>query len=138
FSIDYTFQDGRDTLHNALRIRDPKHLYFDTVLFEAYGRFDPQRDAGMNAAAEKVVNKHFTYNFGFARIDRRLTLNGDRFQPGKRLYVTSVIKVSPVFSINPVLIHAVGELPTPTTHRTRFDLIFTYNLLEDLRRHHIL
>ena len=138
WSADYTFQDGRDTLHEAVRVKDPKRLYFDTLLFETYQRLDPQRDAGMDAFAEKVVDKRFTINGGFASIDRRVTLNGDKFQPGHRFYVGSTIKLNHAFSFNPVLVHAVGPLPTGSTPRTRLDLILTYNLLEDLRHHHVL
>jgi hypothetical protein len=138
FTAEYSFQDGRDTLREAVKVKAPRRLYFDTLLIESYQRLDPQRDGGFNGFAEKVVNKRFTVNGGFARIDRRLTLNADRFPPGKRIYIGSVIKLSPVFSLNPVLIHAVGDLPTALTPRTRLDIIFTYNLLEDLKRHHVL
>lgn len=137
-TAEYNFFDRRDILREAIKIKDPKRLFFDTLLFESYQRLDPQRDAGMHAFAEKVLNKHVTVNCGFASIDRRVIINGDRFPPGKRFYVGALLKLSPVFSLNPVLIHGFGHLPGPTSIRTRFDLILTYNLLEDLRRHHVL
>ena len=138
FSVDYTFESGKDRLHEAIRFKAPKQLFFNTLLFESYQRLDPQRDAGFNAFAERVANKWLTVNGGFARTDRRITLNGDRFQPGHRVYIGSVIKLNHAFSFNPVLFHAIGALPTASTHRTRLDLILTYNLLEDLHHHHIL
>jgi hypothetical protein len=138
FSVDYTFESGKDRLHEAVRLKAPKQLFFNTLLFESYQRLDPQRDAGFNAFAEKVANKWLTANGGFARTDRRITLNGDRFQPGHRVYIGMVIKLNHAFSFNPVLLHALGALPTASTHRTRLDLILSYNLLEDLRHHHIL
>jgi len=138
FSVDYTFDSGRDRLHEAVRIKAPKRLYLNTLVVESYQRLDPQRDAGFDIYGERVVNKRLTMNGGFAKVDRRLTLNGDRFQPGNRLYMGSVIKLGHSFSLNPVVIHAVGDLPPGSTQRTRFDLILSYNLLEDLRRHHIL
>jgi len=138
FSVDYTFESGKDRLHEAVRVSAPKQLFFNTVLFESYQRIDPQPDAGFNAFAEKVANNWLTINGGFARTDRRIILNGDKFQQGHRLYVGSVIRINHAFSFNPFLIHAVGALPTASTHRTRLDLILTYNLLEDLHHHHIL
>jgi hypothetical protein len=138
FSFDYTFESGKDRLHEAVRLKAPKQLFFNTVLFESYQRLDPQRDAGVNMFAEKVANKWLTLNGGFARTDRRITLNGDRYQPGHRVYFGSIIKLNHAFSFNPFIIHAVGALPTASTHRTRVDLILTYNLLEDLHHHHIL
>ena len=138
FSVDYTFESGKDRLHEAVKIKAPKQVFFNTLLLESYQRLDPQRDAGFNAFAEKVANKWLTVNGGFSRTDRRITLNGDKFQPGHRVYIGSVIRLNHAFSFNPFLIHAVGALPTASTHRTRLDLILTYNLLEDLHHHHIL
>jgi len=138
FSVDYTFDSGKDRLHEAVRIKAPKRLYLNTLIIESYQRLDPQRDAGFDVFGEKVVNKLLTVNGGFARIDRRMTLNGDKYQPGKRLYLGSVIKLGHSFTLNPVVIHAVGDLPALSIQRTRFDLILTYNLLEDLKRHHVL
>ena len=138
FSVDYTFDTGKDFLHEAFRFKAPKRLFFDTLLFESYQRLDPQRNAGFNLFGEKVVNKRLIVNGGFARIDRLMTLNGDRFPPGRRVYIGSVIKLNHAFSFNPVLIHAIGALPAASSHRTRLDLVFTYDLLEDLRHHHVL
>ena len=138
FSVDYTFESGKDRLHEAVRFKAPERLFFSTLLFETYQRLDPQRDAGFNVFGEKVANKWLTINGGFANADWHITLNGDRFQPGHRVYIGSVIKLNHAFSFNPFLIHAVGALPTASTHRTRLDLILSYNLLEDLHHHHIL
>lgn len=137
-SVDYTFDSGKDRLHEAVRIKAPKRIYLDTLVFEVYQRLDPQRDAGFDIFGERLVNKRLTVNGGFSKIDRRMTLNGDKFQPGNRLYLGSVIKLGHSFTLNPVIVHAVGDLPPGSIQRTRFDLILTYNLLEDLKRHHVL
>lgn len=137
-SADYTFESGRDTLHEAIRVKNPKRLWFDTLLWENYQRLSPQRDIGLHLFAEKVVNKRFSFNGGFARIDRRLTLNGDRFPPGKRLYISGAYKLTPTLTLSSILIQGVGRLPTALSPRTRFEILLTWNVLEELKRHHIL
>jgi hypothetical protein len=133
FSADYTFESGRDTLHEAVKIKFPKSLVLDSVLFENYQRIDPDPGYGFNIVGEKVIRKKLTLNGGFAHIDRTF-LNGDRFPRGNRLHFSAAYKFNPEFSISSVIIQGVGPLATPQTHRRRFDLIFSYNILETLRR----
>jgi hypothetical protein len=137
FSTDYTFVSGTDTMHEAVRIK-PKHFFLNTLLFDTYQRVDPLPDYGFDIFGEKIINKHITVNGGFARIDDHLILNGDKFPPGKRLYTTTIFKLCPDLTLSPVFVHAVGDLPTPTTHRTRFEIILNWNVLETLHRHHVL
>ncbi|MFL6375289.1 MAG: hypothetical protein ACJ73D_11535, partial [Pyrinomonadaceae bacterium] len=115
FSVDYTFESGKDRLHEAIRFKAPKQLFFNTLLFETYQRLDPQRDAGFNLFGERVANKWLTLNGGFSIIDRRMTLNGDKFQPGHRVYIGSVIQLNHAFSVNSFFSHAIGPLPTAST-----------------------
>jgi hypothetical protein len=79
----------------------------------------------------------FTVNGGFARIDT-VMFNGDRFPVGNRPYLGAVYKFNREFSISSIIIHAVGPLPSPQAHRTRFEIIFTYNALETLHKFKIL
>jgi hypothetical protein len=137
FSADYTFASGTDTLREALRIK-PKNFFLNTILFDTYQRVSTPDGYGFDIFGEKVINKYVTANGGFSRIDRRLTLNGDKFQPGKRLYGSFIVKLRPDLSLSPVFVHAVGPLPTATTHRVRFDLILTWNVLETFHRNHVL
>lgn len=137
FSSDYTYAAGTDTLREAVRIR-PKNFFFDTLLFDAYQRVSTPKGYGLDVFAEKAVNKNVTVNGGFARIDKNFILNGDKFPPGKRLYTSLLFKFGSDFTLSPIFVRAVGDLPTPVTHRTRFDLILTWNVLGTLRRHRIL
>ena len=137
FSADYTFASGTDTFREAVRFKLPGKKMLDTILFEAYERTSTPTGYGFDLFGEKALDKRFTVNGGFARLDRRLTLNGDRFPPGKRLHSSLIYKPLPEFWITAVLIQGVGPLLTAATPRTRFDLLFTYNVLESLHRHHI-
>ena len=82
---------------------------------------------------EKAVGKKLNLSGGFARIDRTM-FNGDRYPRGNRLFINAAYKITREFTVNPVLIRAVGPLATASTHRTRFELIFGFNVLETLHR----
>ena len=133
FSADYTFESGRDTFHQAVSIKTPTLRALDRILLENYQRVRPDNGYGFGLFGEKKLHDRFALSGGFARIDSPM-FNSDRFPPGKRLYLYSSLKLTREFSVSTALIQAVGELQTPTTPRTRLDIIFTCNLLETLRR----
>lgn len=132
FSADYTFESGIDTLHQAVRFKIPKGHIFDAVLFENYERVDPDTNYGFNLYGEKKLGRMFTLSGGFADIHIR-ALNSDRFPPGKRFYISNIIRFSPEFSLTTQFTQGVGFI-APTVHRTRLDIIFNYNILETLKR----
>jgi len=137
FSADYTFWDGADFLHEALRAK-PRKFFLTTLLFEAYQRISQPNGGGFNAFGERVINKRFTVNGGFGRVDRFLSFNADRFPPGKRVYGSVFFRPNKELTFQSIIIQALGDLPGPLTHRTRFEIIATWNVLETLHRHHIL
>ena len=134
FSADYTFESGRDTLHQAVKFKIPESHVLDTVLFENYERVDPDHGYGFGLYGEKVLKKKVTLGGGFARIDKPFT-NSDRFPPGKRVYTSAAFKLSRELTLSTIVIHGVGHLASATTHRTRFEIIFSYNILETLHKH---
>jgi hypothetical protein len=136
FSADYTFWNGTDTFHQAVRAR-PAKFFLTTLLFESYERASP-KGFGFNAFGERVVNKHITVGGGFARLDSRLSLNADKFQPGKRAYGSFTFRPNKEFAFTPFLVQGVGRLERSSTPRTRLDIAFTWNILETMHRHHIL
>ena len=133
FSADYTFETGKDTLHQAIKFKLPKSKPLDMILFENYQRVDPDTGYGFALYGEKALYKRYTLGAGFARIDKP-SLNADRFPPGKRLFINSVLKISREFTLTGFVIQGVGSLPSPTSNRTRFDVILNYNFLETLKR----
>jgi hypothetical protein len=138
FSADYTFEAGRDILHQAIKLKPAARHFFTTLLFEQYERVSTPNGYGMNASAEKAINKKLTVNAGFARVDRRVLFNADRFPPGKRAYAGAAYRPRPDMTLTTILIEGLGPLATPATPRTRFELIFTWNVLETLHRRHVL
>jgi hypothetical protein len=131
-TADYSFESGIDTFHQAIKFKLPAKQMLDTLLIEQYERVDPDRNYGFNLFGEKKLNKMFTASGGFADIHIR-ALNADRFPPGKRVYLTGQMKLSPEFSMSLQLTQGVGPI-LPTVHRTRVDFAITYNILETLHR----
>ncbi len=132
FSADYTFESGADTFHQAVKIKLPTNKIVDTLLFENYERVDPDHSYGFNLFADKALNKMFTLSGGFADVHIR-ALNADRFPPGKRFYLTGLMKLSREFSLTAQFTQGVGFI-APTIARTRLDITLNYNILETLRR----
>jgi len=137
FSADYTFASGTDTFRQAIKIK-PKQFFLNTLRFDSYQRISTPKGYGFDIFGEKVINKNVMVNGGFASIDRLFTLNGDKFSPGKRFYTSLVFKLRNDLMLSPAVVHAVGDLPTLHSPRTRFDLILTWNVLETLHRNRIL
>jgi hypothetical protein len=135
FSADYTYESGTDMLRQAVRAKVPETRLLDNVLFENYQRLDPGAGYGFNLQGDKKVFKRLTLTGGFAHIDRPM-LNGDRFPRGNRFHLTGVYTISPEFSLTAWVIEGVGPQPGNAV-RTRVNVLFTYNVLQSLRRAHI-
>jgi hypothetical protein len=136
FSADYTFDEGAQSLRQAVHVNIPKRNFVDSVLFENYERIDPQPGYGFAISAARHVTRKFDINGGFAKISHAM-FNSDRFPRGDRLFVIAGYKPIGELSISPVIITAVGPLLTTSVPRTRFELIVSYNILTALHHYKI-
>jgi hypothetical protein len=136
FSADYTFESGADTLRQAVKVKIPKARIVDSLLYENYERIDPQPGYGFAITAEKKLNAKLNLAGGFAKVSHT-TLNGDRFPRGERIFITGAFKVTRELTLSSAIIRAVGPLSTPSTHRTRLEIIASYNILEALRHYRV-
>jgi hypothetical protein len=136
FSADYTFESGIDRLRQAVKLNTPEVKIIDSALFEDYQQLDPLAGYGFAISFDKRIGPKFNLVGGFSKISHTM-FNGDRFPVGERLFLSAVYKLTRELNINPVIIRAVGPLATPGTHRTRFELIASYNVLEALRHYHL-
>lgn len=102
--------------------------------FETYQRAGANRDWGFAVSGEKALGKRLTLSGGYSQIDRDYGgLNGDRYNRGKQLFFASNLALNPELSFQTF----VGRgLPNDylIPNRTRVDLIFSYNLLQTLKR----
>ena len=133
FSADYTFESGIDMLRQAIHIKLPETRVLDSLLFEDYERIDPNAGYGFALTGDKKVTPKLTFTGGFVKISH-VMFNGDRFPRGERLYLIAAYKLTRELTISPVIIQAVGPLPSPASPRTRFEIIAGYNVLEMLHR----
>ncbi|MGI8811009.1 MAG: hypothetical protein ACR2IH_00585 [Pyrinomonadaceae bacterium] len=136
FSADYTFVSGSDTFREAVKVKTPETHFVDLVVFENYQRFDGPGRYGFNLFGERKFGKKLTLDGGFAHIDASSLLNGDRYTRGNQIHATGTYHLNPEFSIASFIDRHIGP-EFPNLPRTRFELIFGYNLLELLRRHNL-
>lgn len=136
FSADYTFEAGTDVLRQAVRVNAPELKIVDTFLFENYQRLDPDPGYGFALTGDKRVKRRLRILGGISKISHPM-FNGDRFPRGTRLYFNPMYNVTRELSVGPLIIQAVGPLETASLPRTRFEFLFTYNVLEALRHYRI-
>jgi hypothetical protein len=134
-TADYTFQSGVETMREAAKIITKELRVVDSIRFETYQRMDVNRDGGFAMQAEKAwFRKRLTVSGGYAQIDKSYGgLNGDRYNKGKRLFVNGSFTITPEFSVSTFATRAIDN-PYAVANHTRFDLIFSYNLLKTFQR----
>jgi uncharacterized caspase-like protein len=133
-STDYTFESGRDTLRQALRVNTPEFKPLDFFRVEVYERVQKNPEAGLAAYGEKgLLKKRLTLGGGYAQIDPFYGgLNGDRYNIGRRVFFQSTYKLTPEFNITTFYTRGFKNA-FPISNQTRFEIFVTYNLLKFLK-----
>jgi hypothetical protein len=134
-SGDYTFLSGSDTLRQAVRVNTAELKALDFFRVEIYERVAVNRDAGLAVSGDKrLLKKRLTLAGGYAQIDPRYGgLNADRFNRGRRFFYNGSYNLSPEFTLSTFYTPAFHN-HFPIANRTRFELIFSYNLLKTLEK----
>jgi hypothetical protein len=133
-STDFTTDRGTSTWRQGLNIRTPELRCVDTVIFENYERVHPDTEYGFALSIDKAVTRKLSFNGGYASVDPRFGgLNSDRFNIGRRVFLTTTYVVSPRVTASYYITTAVGGNPTLPL-RTMSNLVVGYNVLADLRR----
>src|SRR5205823_10201419 len=70
-SADYTFESGRETLRQAVKLNLPELRVVETIRFENYQRTDVNPAYGFALYGEKTVSGGLVLGGGYARIDPR-------------------------------------------------------------------
>jgi hypothetical protein len=137
-SADYTFQDGVDTLREALKVMLNRNPWLDSVVFENYERLNRQSAWGCALWGQKSLNPRLTLLGGYVNIDKDyLNWNSDRMGKGRRMYVSATYSIWREFSVAGYATRAfLNDFPVHT--QTRFDLIVLYDIQKALKRASIL
>jgi hypothetical protein len=133
-SVDFTHAAGANTWRQGLNLKTPELRIIDTVILENYQRVNRNADQGFALTLDKALNRKVTVNWGYASIDPQYGgLNADRFHIGNRVFGMVIYNISPQFLASAFLTRAVGN-DVPLPQRTLSNLVFTYNVLPDLKR----
>jgi hypothetical protein len=133
-SADYTFESGRETMREAIRVDVRESRVLDTARFENYQRAGRTAAYGFALHGEKAITKRLTVVGGYAQIDPLYGgLNADRFVIGKRLFVLSTLRLTSAITVSTFATRAVAN-SVPVPIRTRVELLISYNLLKGLQR----
>jgi hypothetical protein len=133
-SGDYTFQNGIDTLRQALKFKAVEMKLVDSVRFENYQRLDGKRDYGFAITGEKAFNNRVGFSGGYADIDRNFNAwNAARILKGKRLFGQVSYNLSPELSLTVLYTNAIkNDFAIPNNRY--LEVIMNYNVLKSFQR----
>jgi len=161
FSTDYTFQDGTDTMREAVLFDVKKSKVIDTLRVEAYQRIGDnyahgklfKSGVGFNVQAEKTLFDKLTLTGGYADIDRHYTvygeyntetldwfgfaINGDQTGLGKRLVTKANYKLTPEVSLSMLYSQVLDTNPDAMRYywnKTHFNVALTFDILKGVKR----
>ncbi|RPI51728.1 MAG: hypothetical protein EHM55_18240 [Acidobacteria bacterium] len=133
-SVDFTSVGGARTWRAAANLSTRELLVADGILVETYKRTTMNPDYGFAVSITKALTRRVGVNWGYARIDPFYGgLNSDRFNTGKRVFITTTFAISSRLAASAFITTAVGD-NVALPHRTLSNLIFSYNVLPDIRR----
>ncbi len=133
-SADYTRVSGVGTFRTALAARLQGTGVLDRLRVEHYVRGGPASAHGFAVSAEKAIAERLTAGVGFASIDPDFgPTNSDRFGRGRRFFQTTSVRLTPEWSCQIYVTHAIDRNPV-VPNGTRVDVGLSYNVLGALRR----
>jgi hypothetical protein len=133
-STDFTTADGARTWRQGINLKTPELRVIDTAILEFYERVNRNADQGFAVTLDKAVHRKVSVNWGYASIDPRYgTLNADRFSFGNRVFGMVIYNITPEFLTSAFITRAVGN-DVPLPQRTLSNIVFTYNLLPQLKK----
>lgn len=132
-SADYTYEDGRDILRQAMTARLPDRVpLLRSLKFEAYERFSGSDGQGFNASGDLRLTPAFTVTAGVTHIDRNYLIpgymspNADRHERGTRFYSLGTYALTRDWSIGWFQGHAFST-PYAIPNKHRLEAIVTFN-----------
>jgi len=133
-STDFTNFAGVHTWRQAVNVKARELRFVDRVIFENYERTNHSKDYGFALTLDKALNQKLSINWGYASIDPQYGgINSDRFNIGNRGFVMATCNISPEFQASYFITTAIGQ-NGPLPQRTLMNLVFTFNVLPELRR----
>ena len=137
-SADYTFQDGIETLRQAIRLSPPKNPFLDSLVFENYQRLDFHPAWGFALSVQKNPTPRLALTLAYIDIDQHyVNWNADRLGKGRRAFIFASYNFWREFSAGFFASKAFAN-SFPVNNATRFDFMILYDFLKALKRADIL
>ncbi len=137
-SADYTFQDGIETLRQALKLHLQHNRFMDSVLFENYQRVDYRPAWGCAVTLQKSPIRRLALSGGFVDVDRNfVNWNADKLGRGKRVFLTASYNFWREFSAMLFAGKAFSN-DFPVINAARYDLVISYDFMKALKKAEIL
>jgi hypothetical protein len=133
-SADFTHAGGANTWRQGLNVKTPGLRVVDIMILELYRRVNRSAGRGFALTLDKALHRRFRLSWGYASIDPAYgILNADRFQIGNRLFTSLACNITPKILASAFITRAVGNEISPP-QRTLSNIVFTYDLLHDLKK----
>ena len=137
-SVDYTSQEGVQTLRQACKITLPRNPLAESVVFEDYERLDYLPAWGYAVTIHKDPVPRLVMSGGVVRIDPNNTLlNADRMGRGSRVYIAANYRLWRDLNAAFYATKAYGDM-YHVTKAARYDLVLLYDFMKALKRNRIL
>jgi hypothetical protein len=137
-SADYTYQDGIETLRQAIKLTPPKNRFLDSLVFENYQRLDFHPAWGFALSVQKNPTPRLALTLAYIDIDQHyVNWNADRLGKGRRAFIFASYNFWREFSAGFFAGKAFAN-SFPVNNATRFDFMILYDFLKALKRADIL
>ena len=134
FSADYTFQQGTETLREAIRFKFSHVRYLDSLLFENYQRVNANPAWGFSAQIQKTLFSQLALAGGVADIDRFYgPWNSDRYGGGHRVFLMWSFPFCREFVVRG-FVTQVFATDFPVVNHSRFEVGMSYDFAKRLKR----
>jgi hypothetical protein len=134
FSADYTFQQGTETLREAIKLKFGHIRFLDAFLFENYQRVNVNPAWGYSIQVQKSLLSKLNLAGGVADIDQYYgPWNSERYGGGHRVFLMWSFPLCREFVVGG-FVTQVFATDFPVVNHSRFEVGISYDFAKRLKR----
>jgi len=132
-SLDYTYEEGRDLLRQAITVRIPRRVkVLVAIKGDAYQRVAATSGQGVSLSADLRPISRLTITTGVAHVDQHylipgyMSANSDRFERGRRFFSVGTLSLTRDLSVG--WFHGQAfQTHYPIPNKRRWEIFATFN-----------